>query len=242
MNSILSPVTSIQLRWVKSKIKGRHELTANGPILGSLQRVGFWKPVTQAEFNGRSWSFQRSGYARTEILEEPGSRPVAQFKANWLGGGTLIFNDGQRFQLFAKGFCKPVWSWLNDQGHKLLEAIPHDKSVRLNRDGTNRRMELKPGQAAGAHHVLLAPDTASQRRCSGRGGSLSGDCWITILSSRVDRNHLVLAAAGLYLRFELLQKSRAVLQQKIGCAHFPFLQLFIGIKCSHQLVSVLHNF
>jgi len=133
MNTIPSPVTPIQLRWVKSKIKGRHELTANGPILGSLQRVGFWKPVTQAEFNGRSWSFQRSGYARTDVLEEPGARQVAQFKANWLGGGTLIFNDGQRFQLFAKGFCKPVWSWLNDRGHKLLEAIPHDKSVRLTR-------------------------------------------------------------------------------------------------------------
>src|SRR5436305_426349 len=104
MMPLSSAVTPIQLTWIKSKIKGRHQLTANGPILGSLQRVGFWKSVTQAGFKGKTWSFQRCGFARTAILEEPGERPVAQFKANWLGGGTLLFNDGQYFQLTAKGF------------------------------------------------------------------------------------------------------------------------------------------
>jgi hypothetical protein len=122
------PVTPIQLTWVKSRIKGRHELTANGPILGSLQRVGFWRPVTQAEFKGKTWSFQRCG-ARTVILEEPDARPVAQFKANWLGGGTLLFNDGESFQLTARGFWRPVWSWIDSQGIKLLEVVPHNKTV-----------------------------------------------------------------------------------------------------------------
>ena len=56
---------------------------------------------------------------------------VAQFKANWLGGGTLVFNDGECFQLTAKGFCRPVWSWVNHQGMKLLEVIPHHKTVRV---------------------------------------------------------------------------------------------------------------
>ncbi|HMC30475.1 MAG TPA: hypothetical protein VKL99_06535 [Candidatus Angelobacter sp.] len=126
-----SAITPIQLTWVKSKIKGRYELTASGPILGSLQRVGFWKSVAQAEFKGKTWSFQRSGIARTAILEEPGARPVAKFKANWLGGGTLVFNDGECFQLTAKGFCRPVWSWVNHQGMKLLEVVPHHKTVRV---------------------------------------------------------------------------------------------------------------
>src|ERR1051325_5591200 len=131
MIPVSSPVTPIQLTWVKSRIKGRHELTANGPILGSLQRVGSWKPVTQAEFKGKTWSFQRCSTARTTILEEPGARPVAQFKANWRGGGKLVFNDSESFQLTAKGFWRPVWSWIDSQGIKLLEVVPHDKTVRV---------------------------------------------------------------------------------------------------------------
>ncbi len=125
------PVTPIQLTWVQSKIKGRHELTANGPILGSLQRVGFWKSVAQNEFKNKTWSFQRSSFARTGVLEEPGARLVAHFSANWRGGGTLVFTDGQRFRLMAKGFWRPVWSWVNYQGKKLLEVVPHEKTVRV---------------------------------------------------------------------------------------------------------------
>ncbi len=131
MNNVPSFATPIQLSWIKSKIKGRYELIANGPIIGSLQRVGFWKSVTQAEFKGRAWSFQRCGYATTEIMEEPGTRLVAQFKPNWLGGGTLSFNDGERFQLVAKGFWRPIWSWLNDHGQRLIEVVPNEKCVRL---------------------------------------------------------------------------------------------------------------
>ena len=126
---VSSPVTPIQLTWVKSRVKGRHELSAHGPILGSLQRVGFWKSVTQAEFKGWTWSFQRCGLTRTAIMEEPGARPIAEFKTNWLGGGMLIFNDGESYQLTAKGFWRPVWSWLDREGERLLEVIPHEKSV-----------------------------------------------------------------------------------------------------------------
>ncbi|HZS28448.1 MAG TPA: hypothetical protein VFB76_14550 [Candidatus Angelobacter sp.] len=52
MSTVFSAATPIQLNWIKSRIKGRYELIANGPILGSLQRVGFWKSITQAEFKG----------------------------------------------------------------------------------------------------------------------------------------------------------------------------------------------
>jgi hypothetical protein len=128
---VSSPVTPIQLTWVKSRIKGRHELSADGPILGALQRVGFWKSVTQAEFKGRTWSFQRCGVSRTAIMEEPGARPIAEFKANWLGGGMLTFNDGDTFQLTARGFWRPVWSWIDRAGKRLLEVIPHQKRVRV---------------------------------------------------------------------------------------------------------------
>jgi hypothetical protein len=129
MTNVSSPVTPVQLTWVKSNVKGRYELTANGPILGSLQRVGFWKSASQAEFKGQSWSFQRNGLAKIQILEGPDARPVAEFKVSWLGGGVLTFADGQQFQLTTKGFWKPVWSWIDNQGQRLLEVTPHDKNV-----------------------------------------------------------------------------------------------------------------
>ncbi|HKV94156.1 MAG TPA: hypothetical protein VJW20_16530 [Candidatus Angelobacter sp.] len=144
MSAVFSATTPIQLNWIKSRIKGRYELIANGPILGSLQRVGFWKSVTHAEFKGKAWSFQHCGYTTTKIMEEPGARLVAQFKPNWLGGGWLSFNDGERFQLIAKGFWQPVWSWLNAQGQKLLEVAPNEKCVRLT--GASASHELNSSQ------------------------------------------------------------------------------------------------
>jgi hypothetical protein len=131
MANVSSPLTPIHLTWTKSNVRGRYELTSNGAVLGSLQRVGFWKPASHAEFQGQSWSFQRSGMANTKVLEEPGARLVAEFKANWLGGGMLTFADGRQFRLTSRGFWRPVWSWTDDHGAKLVEATPHNKSVVL---------------------------------------------------------------------------------------------------------------
>jgi hypothetical protein len=131
MSAAYAPVAPVQLTWIKSNLKGRYELTANGPIVGSLQRVGFWKSASRAEFKGQSWSFQRSGLGSTQVFLEPGAQHVAEFKANWLGGGTLTFADGQQFRLATKGFWHPVWSWLDKYGQALVDVTPHDKSVFL---------------------------------------------------------------------------------------------------------------
>jgi hypothetical protein len=131
MSAASSAVAPVQLTWIKSNLKGRYELTANGPIVGSLQRVGFWKSASRAEFKGQSWSFQRSGLGCTRVFQEPGAQHVAEFKANWLGGGTLTFADGQQFRLATKGFWHPVWSWLNKYGQTLVDVTPHDKTVFL---------------------------------------------------------------------------------------------------------------
>jgi hypothetical protein len=131
MSTATSLATPVQLSWVKSNLKGRYELIANGPILGSLQRVGFWKFASRAEFKNQSWCFQRTGLGSTQILQQPEDRAIARFSANWLGGGMLTFVDGRQFQLTTKGFCRPVWSWIDDQGRKLLDVTPHNKSVVL---------------------------------------------------------------------------------------------------------------
>ena len=129
MANVSSSSTPTYLTWTKSNVRGRYELTANGTVLGSLQRVGFWKPASHAEFKGQSWSFQRSGLANTKVSQ--GARLAAEFKGNWLGGGVLTFADGRQFRLITKGFWRPVWSWINDRSEKLVEATPHNKSVVL---------------------------------------------------------------------------------------------------------------
>ena len=131
MANVSSPLAPIHLTWTKSSVRGRYELTANGAVLGSLQRVGFWKPASHTEFKGQSWSFQRSGLAGTKVLQYPGERLVAEFNANWLGGGMITFADGRQFQLTAKGFFRPVWSLIDDHSQRIMEITPHNKSVAL---------------------------------------------------------------------------------------------------------------
>ncbi|MGC2695825.1 MAG: hypothetical protein WA738_08540 [Candidatus Angelobacter sp.] len=164
MHTVSSSTTPIQLTWIKSN--HGYELSANGPIVGSLQRVGFWRSATQAEFKGRSWLFQRSGCNRTEILQQPGARPVANFNASWLGGGTLVFADGRRFQLIAKGFWRPVWSWVDDLGRKLIQVTPHEKTVRViegaTADERNSNQEKMPVLIMFSwHQILQANDDAA---------------------------------------------------------------------------------
>jgi len=43
----------------------------------------------------------------------------------------LTFVDGRQFKLTTKGFFRPVWSWIDDQGCELLDVTPHNKSVVL---------------------------------------------------------------------------------------------------------------
>jgi len=159
MTTTASPATPVQLTWIKSNVRGRYDLTANGPILGSLQRVGFWKSASQADFKGQTWSFQRSGLASTQIRQEPGAQLIAQFKANWLGGGMLTFADGQRYQLATKGFWRPVWSWINNRGLTLLDVTPHNKSVFLVGAADNRYLPVLI--MLSWHQILQANDDAA---------------------------------------------------------------------------------
>jgi hypothetical protein len=159
MSTASSPVTPVQLTWIRSNLKGRYELTANGPILGSLQRVGFWKSASRAEFKGQSWSFQREGLGSTQIFQEPGAQHVAEFKANWLGGGILTFADGQQFRLTAKGFWRPIWSWLNNSGQTLVDVTPYDKRVFLVSAAENRYLPVLI--MLSWHQILQSNDDAA---------------------------------------------------------------------------------
>jgi len=159
MSTASSPVTPVQLTWIRSNLKGRYELKANGPIVGSLQRVGFWKSTSRAEFKGQSWSFQRTGLGSTQIVQEPGAQHVAEFKANWLGGGILTFADGQQFRLATRGFWRPVWSWLNSYGQKLVDVTPYDKRVFL--VGASESRYLPVLIMLSWHQILQSNDDAA---------------------------------------------------------------------------------
>jgi len=173
MANVSSSTATLELTWVKSGGKGRYELTADGAVLGTLQRVGFWKPASHTEFRGQSWSFQRSGFAGTKILQHPGERFVAEFKANWLGGGVVIFADSSQFQLTAKGFFRPVWSCIDDRGRTLMEITPHNKTVVLIGEATKNYREdghLPLLIMLSWHQILQANDDAAVVAASAAAG------------------------------------------------------------------------
>ena len=103
--------------------------------------------------------FSGAGLGTTQILQQPDAQPIAEFKANWLGGGMLIFADGRQFQLTTKGFCRPVWSWIDNQGRKLLDVTPHNKSVVL--VGAVENSYLPVLIMLSWHQILQANDDAA---------------------------------------------------------------------------------
>jgi hypothetical protein len=86
----------------------------------------------------------------------PGS---TEFKANWLGGGTLTFADGQQFRLATRGFWRPVWSWLNSYGQTLVDVTPHDKRVFLVRAAESRYLPVLI--MLSWHQILQSNDDAA---------------------------------------------------------------------------------
>lgn len=121
------------LAWSKASHKRGYELKRNGEVVGSLRRPSCWSSELQAESHHGSWKFRRTGFFRTgtEIVESSSNTRIATLKPNWSGGGTLIFSDGQTFRLTSKGFWRPVWTLLADDGQPVLSIDSRGKTVEL---------------------------------------------------------------------------------------------------------------
>src|SRR5262249_41898905 len=80
-----------------------------------------------------SWKFRPAGCFRTgaEITDSATNAPIAAFKRNWRGGGTLTFTDGQTFQISSKGFLRPVWTVRSQSEEPVLHLDVREKSVQI---------------------------------------------------------------------------------------------------------------
>jgi len=67
----------------------------------------------------------------------------------------LTLVDGRQFPINYKGCWRPVWSWIDDQGRKLLDVTPHKK----------KRAPLSgavDNSISRLDHALVAPDSPVQ--------------------------------------------------------------------------------
>jgi hypothetical protein len=131
MIPISSAVTG-ELVWSKTPHKRGYELKHNGEIVASLQRTSYWSSEYQAESQRGKWRFRRTGFWRiaSEIVDANSGVRIATLKPNWCGDGTLIFSDGQTFQLTSIGFWRPVWSVVAN-GQLILSTRTCGKTVEL---------------------------------------------------------------------------------------------------------------
>ena len=129
----ISSAISGGLVWSKTPHKCGYELKCNGEIVAWLRRKSFWSSEFQAESHYGSWRFRRIGFFRcsTEIVDANSDIRIATLKRHWSGGGMLVFSDGQAFRLTSKGFWRPVWTVLADNGQPVLSIHSREKTVEL---------------------------------------------------------------------------------------------------------------
>lgn len=128
-----SSAVSGGLAWSKIPGKRGHQLKQNGKIVGDLQPFNFWSSKFRANSAHGMWEFRRTGCfgTATEILDSNSHTRLAVFKPNLSGAGRLDFSDGKTYRITAKGFWRPAWTVLADNGQPILTVDSCQKTVRL---------------------------------------------------------------------------------------------------------------
>jgi len=132
MIPLFSAVSS-GLTWSKLPRNQGYELKRNNAVVGSLRRASFWSSNYLAETGDGQWAFRRGGFFGTgaEIVDSASQQRLATFKSDWGGGGTLIFSDGQTFRVRCKGWWRPVWSVIAEDGQPVLHLHTREKTVEV---------------------------------------------------------------------------------------------------------------
>jgi hypothetical protein len=137
MIPISSPLSSRALSggliWSKISCNRDHELKLNNELVGRLHKPSFWSSEFEAETQAGRWTFRRGGFCRTgaAIVDSVSKQTVATSKSGWGGRGMLTFTDGQTFQVVYKGWWRPVWSVLTENGQPVLHIQTREKTVDL---------------------------------------------------------------------------------------------------------------
>ena len=157
-------VPSTTYFWSKNHAKDSYELTRNGDVVASLHRVNRRSASFEAESQAGRWIFRRTGFwgSNTEIVDADSGQVIASFKANWSGGGTLIFGDGELFHLYCKGVWRPVWSVLNDDGRALVHVDVCERKVELVKESRTNESRLALLVIFAWHRVQQAAEDAAE--------------------------------------------------------------------------------
>jgi hypothetical protein len=129
----ISPAVASRITWSKTYGCCGYQLNLNSEVVGRLRRPSFWSTRFEAESERSRWIIRRAGFfnSGSEIVDPITQQPVATFKSNWHGGGTLTFSDNQIFQLSSKGLWSRVWTVTAESGQTVMRLQTRGKSVEL---------------------------------------------------------------------------------------------------------------
>jgi hypothetical protein len=130
----ISSALSGGLLWSRiSCTKQQYELKRKGEIVASLGKPGFWSSGFEAETQAGRWSFRRGGFCGTgaTIVDSATNQTIATSKSAWGGRRTLIFTDGQTFQVHCSGWWRPTWSVLTETGQPVVTINARARTVDL---------------------------------------------------------------------------------------------------------------
>lgn len=121
------------LIWSKSRQTGGFDLKLHNQVVGWLRKTSFWSSNYRAESNYGTWVFRRCGWfgADMEVIDGISCERIAVFKQRWSGAGTLLFSDGQKFQVSSKGCWRPVWTVTAENQQPVLHVHTRERTVDL---------------------------------------------------------------------------------------------------------------
>ena len=127
----LSSAISGGLSWSKLPRSRNYELRQNGDVVGRLARPSSLSSKFDAEMADGRWSFRRKGFCGAEIVDSVSEQPIGTFKSAWGGQGRLTLAAGETFHLVCKGWWRPVWSVVAENGQPLLCIHTREKTVEI---------------------------------------------------------------------------------------------------------------
>jgi hypothetical protein len=117
----LSSAVPGKFTWSKISYKPNYELKLDDQVVGTLNRPSVWSSALLAETHNGRWTFRRSGFWGSEIVDAISGQQIAICKWSWGGKGTLAFTDGQTFKIWSTGFWRPVWMVTTENDQPVLQ-------------------------------------------------------------------------------------------------------------------------
>src|SRR5579864_2220183 len=68
----------------------------------------------------RPLELSAQGFCGAEMVDSVAEQPIATFKSAWGGQGLLTMAGGETFHLVCKGWWRPVWSVIAENGQTVL--------------------------------------------------------------------------------------------------------------------------